>query len=116
MYLGDTGTIKFNNLKKLTIMATKVKIQREFTFKAYVIAAAEIEPATDQHTGEYMTKSECHYYCEKAVLDFLKANDLSSGYEDHKWCIYKVSTVEDSNIADQLVETITVKDGCINIH
>ena len=115
MYLGDTGTIKFNNLKRLTIMATKVKIQREFTFKAYVIAAAEIEPATDQHMGEYMTKSECHYYCEKAVLDYVKTNAESVERDGHVYLIYKVSTVEDSTMPDMLVERISVKDGKINI-
>ena len=103
-------------------MATKVKIQREFTFKAYAVAnTQETAPAADKHTGEYMTKSECHYYCEKAVLDFLKANaDQFDMYErDHMaWCIYKVCTLDDESkqFGDVLVETISIKGGMINIH
>lgn len=103
-------------------MATKVKIQREFTFKAYAVAnTQETAPAADQHAGEYMTKSECHYYCEKAVLDFLKANaDKFDTYERDSmaWCIYKVCTLDDESkqFVDVLVETISVKGGMINIH
>lgn len=104
-------------------MATKVKIQREFTFKAFVVAnTEETVPAANQHTGEYMTKSECHYYCEKAVLDFLKAmptDQLEMSERDHMaWCIYKVCTLDDESkqFEDVLVETISIKDGKINIH
>ena len=105
-------------------MATKVKIQREFTFKAYAVAnTQETAPAAGQHTGEYMTKSksECHYYCEKAVLDMLKANaDKFDIYERDSmaWCIYKVCTLDDESkqFGDVLVETISIKGGMINIH
>lgn len=103
-------------------MATKVKIQREFTFKAYAVAnTQETAPAADKHTGEYMTKSECHYYCEKAVLDMLKANaDKFDTFERDSmaWCIYKVCTLDDESkqFGDVLVETISIKDGKINIH
>ena len=106
-------------------MATKVKIQREFTFKAFkvlVIAGAEETiPATNQHMGEYVTKSECHYYCEKAVLDMLKANADKFGMYERDgmvWCIYKVCTLDDESkqFGDVLVETISIKDGMINIH
>lgn len=103
-------------------MATKVKVQREFTFKAFVVAnTEETAPAADQHTGEYMTKSECHYYCEKAVLDFLKAmpaDQLKVSERGHMaWCIYKVCTLDDESkqFEDVLVETIRIKDGMINI-
>lgn len=95
-------------------MATKVKIQREFTFKAYA-TDAQNEVLVDQHSGEYMTKSECHYYCEKAVLDYVKANTESVEKNGHIYLIYKVSTVEDSTMPDMLVERISVKDGQIII-
>lgn len=95
-------------------MATKVKVQRQFTFKAYV-TDLQNEVLVDQHTGEFMTKSECHYYCEKDVLDCVKSNVESVERDGHVYLIYKVSTVEDSNIPDILVERITVKDGNIII-
>lgn len=95
-------------------MATKVKIQREFTFKAYA-TDAQNEVLVDQHSGEYMTKSECHYYCEKAVLDYIKANAESVEKNGYIYLIYKVSTVEDSTMPDMLVERISVKDGQIII-
>lgn len=102
-------------------MTTKVKIEREFTFKAYAVAnTQETAPAADQHTGEFMTKSECHYYCEKRVLDRLKANtDQFDTYERDSmaWCIYKVCTLDDESkqFGDALVETISIKGGKINI-
>lgn len=95
-------------------MAAKVKIQREFTFKAYA-TDAQNEVLVDQHSGEYMTKSECHYYCEKAVLDYVKANAESVEKNGYIYLIYKVSTVEDSTMPDMLVERISVKDGQIII-
>lgn len=98
-------------------MATKVKIQREFTFKAYVVDADVINPSeitSDAHCGEYFYKSECHYYCEKAVLDFLKANQ-DQDFTSKIYLIYKVCTVEDNKTPDMLLETITMKDGKINI-
>jgi hypothetical protein len=102
-------------------MATKVKIQREFTFKAYVVNdTTENNPVANQHTGEFMTKSECHYYCEKEVLDFLRANvdQFGTMERDHMaWCIYKVCTLDDESkqFEDVLVETITIQNGMINI-
>lgn len=95
-------------------MATKVKVQRQFTFKAYV-TDAQNEVLVDQHTGEFMTKSECHYYCEKDVLDYVKSNAESVERDGYVYLIYKVSTVEDNNMPDILVERITVKDGNVII-
>lgn len=94
-------------------MATKVKVKRSFTFKAYVVKKDE-KININQHIGEFMTKSECHYYCEKEVLDFVKLNhkDVEN---DYKYLIYKISTLEDSNIEDLLIEQIFVKDGEIHI-
>lgn len=91
-------------------MATKVKVSRSFTFKAYKVNNSE-EVQNDAHMGEFMLKSECHYYCEKGVLDFVKLNTK----EDEKYLIYKISTLEDSNIKDMLIEQIYVKDGVVYI-
>jgi hypothetical protein len=93
-------------------MTTKVKIQREFTFKAYRVNGSE-EVLNDAHSGEFMLKSECHYYAEKGVLDFVKSN-LESVKED-KFTIFKVCIQEDTNVKDMLIELITVKDGEIHI-
>ena len=93
-------------------MATKVKISRSFTFKAYRVNESE-EVLNDAHSGEFMLKSECHYYAEKGVLDFVKSN-LESVKED-KFTIFKVCTQEDTNVKDVLIELITVKDGEIHI-
>ena len=93
-------------------MATKVKISRSFTLKAYRVNGSE-EVINDAHSGEFMLKSECHYYAEKGVLDFVKSN-LESVKED-KFTIFKVCTQEDTNVKDMLIELITVKDGEIHI-
>lgn len=100
-------------------MAQKVKVSREFTFKAYKLAVkdeknTDLVFVADQHVGEFYSKSDCHYYCEKDVLDFVKMNAASLEGE-WQYGIYKVSTIEDSKIADQLVEIITVENGEIHI-
>lgn len=93
-------------------MATKVKISRMFTFKAYECEESQ-EVLNNAHVGKFLSKSECHYYCEKSVLDFVKNNIKNC--EGKKYLIYKVSTQEDSNIEDMLIEQIFVKDDTINI-
>lgn len=96
-------------------MEKKVKISRKFTFKAYVVNESE-KVQTNAHKGEFMFKSDCHYYCEKYLLDFVK-NNISSQDKVNakKFLIYKISTIEDSKIEDMLIEQIYVKDGLINI-
>ena len=93
-------------------MATKVKISRMFTFKAYECEESQ-EVLNDAHIGKFLSKSDCHYYCEKSVLDFVKNNIKNC--EGKKYLIYKMSTIEDSNIKDMLIEQIFVKDDVINI-
>lgn len=91
------------------------KISRQFTYKAY---CAELQNealiSPDSHFGEFVTKSDCHYYCEKAILDIFQANDKDA-LTDKVYLIYKVSTVEDSTMPDMLLERIQVKDGQIVI-
>ena len=93
-------------------MTTKVKISRVFTFKAYECEGNQ-EVLNNAHVGKFLSKSECHYYCEKSVLDFVKNN--IEACKDKKYLIYKVSTQEDSSIEDMLIEQIFVKDDIINI-
>lgn len=94
-------------------MSTKVKILRSFTFKAYQANKSE-KVLNDAHSGKFLLKSECHYYCEKGVLDYVK-NNLNNLKEGDTFLIYKISTLEDSNIKDMLIEQINVKEGQIII-
>lgn len=96
-------------------MTNKVKISRSFTFKAYVVSEKQ-EVLNDAHSGEFMLKSDCHYYAEKGVLDYVKANLASVKSNKHRYAIYKVCTLEDNKCEDVLVELITVKDDQININ
>ena len=100
-----------NNLKSFKIMQTKVKVARSFTFKAYI--AESEEALTNVKERKFLSKSECHYYCEKFVLDYVK-NNMSS-VENKVFAIFKVSTLEDVECEDLLIELITVKDDKINI-
>lgn len=97
----------------------KLKIKRSFIYKAYYFEGSEV--TNNSHVGEFVFKSECHYYCEKAVLDIINNNQdgalKKQLQEDAKYLIYKICTLEDSNINDMLVEVINIdKDGNININ
>lgn len=95
-------------------MEAKIKTVREFTFKAYAVVKGT-KIAADEVTGEFMTKSECHYYCEKAVLDAVKANAKAVEKDGISYAIYKVCTKEQSKQKPLLVEVVSVKDNVINI-
>lgn len=90
----------------------KIKVNRAFKFKAYCVDK-DVELDNNRHSGEFVFKSECHYYVEKNILDMIKTN--VEKYSDYKYVIYKISSKEDSDIADKLVEIISVKNGEINI-
>lgn len=93
----------------------KIKTVREFTFKSYLLTADEAETAKEKVTGKFLTKSECHYYCEKAVLDYVKANFKDFTENSYTVAIYKICTLEIETKPELLVELISVKDGVINI-
>lgn len=95
-------------------MSQKVKISRSFTFKAYCVNEGQ-EVLNNVHTGEFLSKSECHYYCEKSVLDFVKSNLTEVDKNKQKFAIYKICILEDNKCEDMLIELITVKDGEIHI-
>lgn len=95
-------------------MSTKVKINREYTFKAYAVKNGE-EVLNNVHSGEFMSKSDCHYYCEKFVLDYVKNNLTDVVKNGESFAIYKIFTLEDDKREDMLIELISVKDGVINI-
>lgn len=80
-------------------MATKIKVVRNYTFKAYQVSDEKINAT--KHEGEFIYKSDCHYYCEKEILDSIQANKKAAIY-----AIYQISTIEDNNIEDKLIEVI----------
>ena len=99
----------------------KIKISRSFTFKAYKVEVSE-ELLNDskkylefinsvkseninKHYGNFTFKSDCEYYVEKNILDIF--NNISEGPKNSNiYLIYKVSTIEDSNIDDSLLMSI----------
>lgn len=95
----------------------RVKISRSFTFKAFQVDSSKTTREElksvygSQHTGEFKYKSECHYYCEKEILDMLRGDMTDTNI----YAIYKVCTLEDNDVADTLVELIYVNDGKIAI-
>lgn len=102
-------------------MAKKIKVSRSFTFKAYEVNVDE-EVLNDskkylefvnnvkinnvnKHFGKFTFKSDCEYYVEKNILDFIN-NNLQDINNTKLYLIYKVSTLEDSNIDDSLLMSI----------
>ena len=84
----------------------KIKISRSFTFKAYKVEVSE-ELLNDfnKHFGSFTFKSDCEYYVEKNILDIF--NNISNGPKNANfYLIYKISTLEDSNIDDSLLMSI----------
>lgn len=90
-------------------MAKKFKISRSFTYKAYAVSTNE----NNEEVRKFLYKSECHYYVEKHILDA-----LNSGEYECDGCHYEiinVTTVEDSERENYLIETICAADGKIYI-
>ena len=99
----------------------KIKISRSFTFKAYKVEVDQkilndskkylefinnIKSANfSKHFGSFTFKSDCEYYVEKNILDIF--NNISQGPKNANiYLIYKISTIEDSNISDFLLMSI----------
>ena len=99
----------------------KIKISRSFTFKEYKDKVSEellndskkylefinnVKSANiSKHFGSFTFKSDCEYYVEKNILDIF--NNISQGPKNANfYLIYKISTLEDSNIDDSLLMSI----------
>lgn len=99
----------------------KIKISRSFTFKAYKVEVSKellndskkylefinnIKKANfNKHFGSFTFKSDCEYYVEKNILDIIniiQGNPKNANF----YLIYKISTLEDSNIDDSLLMSI----------
>lgn len=103
-------------------MAKKFKISRSFTYKAYIVKTNE----NGEQTKKFVYKSECHYYVEKHILDLLNSASNSEGILKLNdtldfninldfFEIINVTTIEDSERENYLIETIRVKDNQIII-
>lgn len=92
----------------------KIKTARNFTFKAYAVEKNE-EIKIDETVGKFLIKSDCHYYCEKETLDYIRASFNEVKETEQRFVIYKVCTEEQTDKKPQLVETIFVADNIINI-
>lgn len=74
-----------------------MKVNRNYRFVLTVldndqIAAGEVRIANDEVSGERMFASECHYYAEKNIIEYIKDADRRgtlSEYYGHTYCIYK---------------------------
>ena len=102
-------------------MAKKIKNSRTFTFKAYEVEISEkvlndskkylefvesVKSANiNTHFGKFTFKSDCEYYVEKNILDIFN-NNLQEIKNTKLYLIYKVSTLEDSDINDILLMSI----------
>lgn len=95
-------------------MAKKIKNSRLFTFKAYDVKDCK-EVLNNAHGGKFMFKSDCHYYTEKHILDFINNNLDTVKKDKNIFAIYKINIEEDKNIEDMLIELIYVKDDKIII-
>lgn len=99
----------------------KIKISRSFTFKAYKVEISEDllnnskkylefvnnvkSENINKHFGSFTFKSDCEYYVEKNILDIF--NNISQGPKNANiYLIYKISTLEDSNVEDYLLTSI----------
>lgn len=99
----------------------KIKISRSFTFKAYKVEVSEEllndskkylefinsvkETNFNKHFGSFTFKSDCEYYVEKNISDIF--NNIQDGPKNANfYLIYKISTLEDSNIDDSLLMSI----------
>lgn len=103
-------------------MAKKFKISRSFTYKAYICKVDD----KGEKTSKFVYKSECHYYVEKHILDLLNSASNSEGMlklsdaldfniNSDFFEIINVTTIEDSERENYLIETIKVKDSQIII-
>lgn len=100
----------------------KIKISRSFTFKAYKVEVDQkilndskkylefinnIKSANiSKHFGSFTFKSDCEYYVEKNILDIFNSISQGSKKNANIYLIYKISTLEDSNISDSLLMSI----------
>lgn len=113
-----------------------MKTNRKFEFVLTVVENGVTVENLGQ-TGEFMFKSDCHYYCEKEIVSNIKLaerNGTLNQYYDYKYLIYKrikstteiietkdgnktiIEKIQHSNEDTAvLIETITVDENGINI-
>ena len=117
-----------------------MKVNRNYRFVLTsipnsMLETGEVRIDSEEITGERMFASECHYYAEKNILEYIKdaaKRDDLCGYYEHTYCIYKedkprketTEREEDGKKITEtreipgkamLVEVITVDENGINI-
>lgn len=117
-----------------------MKINRNYRFVLTVldneqIAAGEIRIDNSAVSGERMFASECHYYAEKNIIEYVKDADKRGQLKDyfgHTYCIYKENKpkkvvtereedgkkITEEQLAPgtaMLIEVITIDENGINI-
>ena len=117
-----------------------MKVNRNYRFVLTVldndhIAAGKTAVLDNEISGERMFVSECHYYAEKNILEYIKdaaKRGALSEYYGHTYCIYKedkpkkVVTEREENGkkiteeqlidgAAMLIEVITVNENGVTI-
>lgn len=96
-------------------MAKKISVSRSFTFKAYRVNDGEIS-LKNVKNYEFLFKSECHYYAEKFVLDYINDNFESlKNVNGLKFILIKVYDHDLTDFNDFLIEQISVKNDKIHI-
>lgn len=104
-----------------------MKTNRNYRFVLTVLdnellSAGEIRIENDAVSGERVFASECHYYAEKNIIEYIKdaaKRDALSDYYGHTYCIYKETKPKTETIElpteALLIEVITVDENGINI-
>lgn len=92
-------------------MKKNFKITRDYQFKAYKIDKDQVEVDKNRHNGEFLFKSECHYYVSKFIIDLLE----NIKDDTIKINIYQVGCREDDNRCDKLIESYFIDNDQIKI-
>lgn len=90
----------------------KIKIERPFVYKAYQLLKDVkkdeiLQTLKDANNCKFLFKSECHYYVEKFILDFIKTNLQNLTNANN--CKFTLIKVYDSDI-------LTIANEIINVY
>ena len=72
-----------------------MKVKRSYEFKLFSLNSQDLEKVNKSEINDFLTfvsKSECHYYCEKEAIEMLKIADKNktlSEYVNAAFVIYK---------------------------
>lgn len=98
----------------------KIKINRPYIYKAYQVEdpknlinfSDSKQILANVKNYKFLFKSECHYYVEKFILDFINQNLASA--KNYKYLLIKVYDHDLVNESDQIINIYNFLDK-INI-